>query len=266
MGTSSNELCKICGCISLPFGSASLIEKYEILYYQCSTCGFVQTESPYWLDEVYTEAINDSDIGLVGRNLTQLQITHALLALFFQGDGTFVDYGGGYGLFVRLMRDKGFDFYRYDTYCENLFAKGFDAAMPPVASYELLTAFEVFEHLVDPLPEIEKMLHFSRTVFFSTELLPQTNPKPGEWWYYGLEHGQHVSLYTRRSLEIVADKLGLTYYTNGTSLHLLTEKKLNSRLFSFISHYKVAVIVNLFHKRASLLAMDYEKITGHGLV
>lgn len=258
--------CKICNQATALFAQAEIIDTYAIAYYQCPQCGFVQTEQPYWLEEVYTEAINESDIGLVGRNLTQLQITRALLTLFFEGDGTFVDYGGGYGLFVRLMRDKGFDFYRYDSYCENLFAKGFDAEVPPAASYELLTAFEVFEHLVDPLPEIEKMLHFSRTIFFSTELLPQTNPKPGEWWYYGLEHGQHVSLYTRRSLEVVADKLGLNYYTNGVSLHLLTEKKLHSRLFSLAAHYKTAVIVNLFRKRASLLARDYEKITGHGLV
>lgn len=181
MGTSSNELCKICNCILLPFGSAPLIEKYDVLYFQCSNCGFVQTEHPYWLEEVYTDAINDSDIGLVGRNLTQLQITRALLTLFFQCDGSFVDYGGGYGLFVRLMRDKGFDFYRYDTFCENLFAKSFDTVFPSNPSYELVTAFEVFEHLVDPLSEIEKMLQFSPNIFFSTGLLPPTNPKPGEW-------------------------------------------------------------------------------------
>ncbi len=50
-------------------------------------------------------------------------------------------------MFVRLMRDNGFDFYRSDRQCENLFAKGFEASLDVSPSYELLTAFEVFEHL-----------------------------------------------------------------------------------------------------------------------
>jgi hypothetical protein len=50
---------------------------------------------------------------------------------------------GGYGMFVRLMRDGGFDFHREDPLCDNLFAQGFDRQDD--GTFELVTAFEVFE-------------------------------------------------------------------------------------------------------------------------
>ena len=49
-----------------------------------------------------------------------------MTTVFFKSNGSIVDYGGGYGLLVRLMRNSGFDFYRYDPYCANFFAKGFE--------------------------------------------------------------------------------------------------------------------------------------------
>jgi hypothetical protein len=258
--------CNICSHPSALFGQARIINKYDISYYQCGNCGFVQTETPYWLDEVYQEAINQSDVGLVGRNLAQSKLTRSLITAFFSGNGQFVDYGGGYGLFVRLMRDKGFHFYRYDKYCDNLFAEGFDALPESTPEYELVTAFELFEHVADPISEMGEILQFSRSIFFSTSLLPVHAPRPGEWWYYGLEHGQHVSIYTQRALQLLAEKFNLNFYTDGASYHLLTEKKISSRLFRLAVRYKVAVLVDSFYKRPSLLAADYERITGHKLV
>jgi len=35
-------------------------------------------------------------------------------------DGIFLDYAAGYGLFVRLMRDAGYNFRWSDLYCQNL--------------------------------------------------------------------------------------------------------------------------------------------------
>jgi hypothetical protein len=113
-------LCNICSHSTEPFASAKILDRYDIRYYQCTHCGYVQTEPPYWLDEAYSTVINDSDIGLVRRNLKLAQLTQSVITSFFGNSGKFVDYGGGYGLFVRLMRDKGMKFYRYDPLCENL--------------------------------------------------------------------------------------------------------------------------------------------------
>ena len=68
----------------------------------CEHCGFLQTEEPYWLDEAYSESINVSDTGYMQRNLMLSEKLTILLALFFDKNAKFLDYGGGYGIFTRL--------------------------------------------------------------------------------------------------------------------------------------------------------------------
>jgi hypothetical protein len=260
-----NTKCRICFQPLSLFGAATLLGKFEVSYYQCDTCGFVQTEQPYWLEQSYSEVVTNSDIGLISRNLAQADITPALINCFFDSDGKFIDYGGGYGLFVRLMRDQGFNFLRYDPFCENLFAKNFDVSLAEPSNIELVTAFEVFEHLVDPVDEMKKIAEISNTIFFSTLLLPESSPKPGTWWYYGLEHGQHISIYTEKTLAHIAERLGLRFYTNGLNYHLFTRKKVSHYMYSLISRRRVAQLYNQFARQKSLLASDYQCITGSKL-
>lgn len=248
------------------FSTAKLLNKYDIDYYHCEQCGFIQTEEPFWLDEAYSQAINSNDVGLVDRNILNSKISSALIAVFFNQDAKFIDYGGGYGLFVRLMRDLGFDFYRYDSHCENLFARDFEADSDVKNTYEILTAFELFEHLVNPLDEIEKMLKYSRNILFTTELIPANNPQPGSWWYYIPEYGQHVSFYSIKTLSVIAEKYSLNLYSDGRSLHLFTASKISPLFFRLVTKQKKLIsLLNAFNQRDSLISADYEKITGKKL-
>ena len=92
-------------------------------------------------------------------------IVLTLVRTFFPERGArFLDYGGGYGLFVRMMRDRGFDFYRQDIHCENILADQFDLMdLPAGSKFAMLTAIEVFEHLQDPVAELGYMLQLSDT-------------------------------------------------------------------------------------------------------
>jgi len=85
------------------------------------------------------------------------------------------------------MRDYGFDFCWADKFKTNLFARGFEwqDSLP----VDAITSFEAIEHFVNPMTEIDTLLKVSKTLVFSTELLPSPLPKPGQWWYFGLEHG-----------------------------------------------------------------------------
>src|SRR5262245_11213071 len=243
--------CKICSSRSSPFGNALIMGKHPIIHYRCTSCGFIQTEEPWWLED--RDGIVVSDVGLVQRNLRLAQVSRILLACFFDADGRFLDYGGGYGLFVRLMRDSGFDFYHCDTRCQNLLAKGFDSLSIEPTTYEAVTTFEVLEHLVEPLRELREMLRYSGSILCSTELVPTPAPLPGQWWYYSLEHGQHVSLYTRASLEILAHRLGLNLYTNGKALHLLTDRTISAPLFRLLASWRVSRLLWPLVRRKSLL-------------
>ena len=168
--------------------------------------------------------VNSPDTGYLQRNLNLCTKLTVLLALLFNKNSKFLDYAGGDGVFVRLMRDVGFDFYWFDKFSANLFSKGFEHN-DDFLEYEALTTFESVEHFADPIAEIEKMLKLSKNIIFSTELLPHAIPMPGEWWYYGLDHGQHISFYSSRTFEFIASEYNLNYATLG-SVHVLTEKKL----------------------------------------
>jgi len=86
--------------------SENLLKKYTVKYFQCSLCGYAQTEEPYWLKEAYDSPINDSYTGMMMGNLWHGNMTTTLI---FNKKGLFLDYDGGYRVFVRLVGDIGFD-------------------------------------------------------------------------------------------------------------------------------------------------------------
>jgi hypothetical protein len=122
------------------------------------------------------------------------------------------------------MRDKGYDFFRQDKFCPNLFAVNYDLTdLPPSTRFELVTAFEVFEHLADPRQEAQRMLELSDSVFLTTEIVPATPiARPEDWWYFAPETGQHISFFSVKALEILAGQVGCHLWTNhltGTPAH-----------------------------------------------
>ena len=213
-----------------------VLKKYTVKYFLCDTCLFLQTEDPYWLKEAYQTSTSTADTGIVSRSIFFSKLVTVLICLELDRQGRFLDFGGGCGLFTRLMRDVGFDYYWSDPYAENLLAKGFEFD-PAKGSAGLVTSFESFEHFADPIREITQMFAFSSSIFFSTETLPIPLPPPGQWYYYAAHHGQHVSLYSVRTFQHIAEWFNANYYTNGTDLHLLTRKKLSAARFRFIVRY-----------------------------
>ncbi|TKB26456.1 class I SAM-dependent methyltransferase [Desulfopila sp. IMCC35006] len=210
--------------------SARILKRHEVSYRQCPECRLLQTEEPYWLDEAYSEAIVAADTGLVMRNYFLATKLAVLLYRRFEPNGGYLDIAGGYGMLARLMRDYGFDYYWDDKFCPNLLARGFEVDKS-IQPFVALTAFEVIEHIHDPLAFIQENmgLHGSRTLIFTTELCDCGEPPPKEWWYYAFSTGQHISFYQRKTLEALAERLGLNFYSlNG--LHILTDRVLRTGL------------------------------------
>ena len=118
--------CRLCNLlISNPFSEAELLG-HNIKYFECDKCEYVQTEEPFWLADAYASSINLSDTGIMYRNLSNVNLVLATLALIQNRTGKVVDYAGGYGLLVRLLRDRGIDALWADPYSQNLVARGFE--------------------------------------------------------------------------------------------------------------------------------------------
>ncbi len=212
-----------------------ILNKYDVDYYQCIETGFIQTEDPYWLGEAYSSAITKLDIGLPYRNQLQSNLLSKLINKYFDNEKEYLDYAGGYGLFTRLMRDKGFNFFHSDIYCDNIFAEFFEADLNNLnKKFELITALEVFEHMNNPLKEIEKLFSYSDSILFSTELHSEKNIPIENWWYFSFETGQHIAMFNLQTLEYLANKYGCNFYSDGSTTHLFTFKKFASNPFNIV--------------------------------
>ncbi|MCX6738751.1 MAG: class I SAM-dependent methyltransferase [Candidatus Parcubacteria bacterium] len=232
-------LCKICQNKTKLIFTAVILKKFTADYFHCPFCKAVQTSEPKWLKEAYSDAITKQDTGLISRNIACARLTLDIAKKCFNPKKRFLDYAGGYGMLVRLMRDGGLDFYLYDQYCQNLFAKdfGIEKLSSKKDRYELITAFEVFEHLVDPMTEIEEIFCHTDSILFSTTLLPKDKEINQKWNYLGLDHGQHIFFYSKKTLEFIAKKFHKNLYTDGKNFHLITSKKflINPLWFYMIS-------------------------------
>lgn len=254
--------CKICESPAKLIFKKKLLEKYQVDYFWCNNCGLVFTEKPYWLKEAYKSAITDSDIGLVARNLLLSKAVCLLIFFkFYQSGRKYLDYAGGYGLLVRLMRDMGFDYYWKDNYCNNLFAKNFELESLVVndRKFELVTAFELFEHFVDPLEEINKMLGFGDSIFFTTNLCNFNSVEDiKKWWYISAETGQHIIFYTEKSLAILAHKYKMYFYTDGMGMHIFTKRRFIINPFTIIK--PMITFFDFINNRSKGLQKDYESV------
>jgi hypothetical protein len=231
-----DNTCKICNSPTQKVFTTQILNKYQVTYYQCISCDFLQTEKPYWLEEAYSNSMNLTDTGIMHRNSISSKVCASLLFLIFGTKEKCLDYAGGYGVFTRIMRDYGFNFFWFDPYTLNVMARGFEH--DEKNTYTAVTTFESFEHFENPITELEKILQYSNNIIFSTELVPNKLPKPGEWWYYGLEHGQHIALHNKKSLQALAKKFDLNFYSLG-NLHLFTQKKINP-IFQILFKFKFA--------------------------
>ncbi len=189
----------------------TVLGKYAADYYFDEASGSIFVNKPHWLEEAYGSAIAVTDTGILSRNGDNIKFVSRALS---ENPNTFhrgVDLGGGYGLFVRGMRDVGVPFYWSDKYAQNLVARGFEAAP---GAYEIACAFEVLEHLENPLAFLleQQAAYQFHTCFFSATCFEEGNIPDQDWAYWSFETGQHISFFSQRSLEWMARELTMQLY------------------------------------------------------
>ena len=226
--------CRCCGSDTAKYLWSGALIELTVKYFECSQCGYVQTEQPHWLPRAYTDAINASDTGIMARNYANVSKIIVTLKLLGVISGRVLDWAGGIGILVRLLRDAGIDALWADGYSDNLLARGFEHKDEKV---ELVTAFEVFEHFSCPAEELDRLLGFGRNLLLSTMFIPDPAPDHTQWWYYGREHGQHVGFFRAETLRKLAHSRGLHFISNGTNLHLMSEQRVNEKYWRILMKF-----------------------------
>jgi hypothetical protein len=192
--------------------------------YRCERCGLYEFPEPDWLDAAYSDPIADIDVGIAARCLYAARVAEALIRAEKLGDRRHLDYGGGYGLLTRHLRDRGIDMYHQDPLAENLFAQTFEGDLED--DYGAVTLIEVFEHLSDPLELLETLSRRAQLIIISTVLVPDATENIADWWYLIPDLGQHITFYTPAALAEMADHVGMNMVTDGLNLHVFSHQPL----------------------------------------
>jgi len=204
-----------------------------VAYSRCEGCGFVFTTH---FDELTTAEmaakIYNDDYILVDPEFQSVRprLTAAQLARTppdARGTISVLDFGGGRGELARLLREQGFQHAdSYDPF--------FGGSSIPERHYDLVTAFEVFEHTTDPIGTAAQAASFLAPggfLLFSTLVQPRTALP--DWWYIAPRNG-HISIHTRQSLRAIATDLKLHYIPIDASLHIFHRAANRSKLAAVV--------------------------------
>ena len=200
--------CRLCGHATRYLFMQRVLHKHDVCYFRCDICDLIQSETPYWLDDAYKSAMATMDTGAIARNALCSQLTSVVARLIgINPSSRCADFGGGHGVFVRMMRDKGLDFRLCDKYAQNLFARGFDTDASQ--RFDLLTTFEVLEHFPSVLDDLQALFAPQHDFVLAGTVLHRGHREG--WWYYAPEGGQHVAFYSAATMKHIGARFG--YYS-----------------------------------------------------
>lgn len=222
------ETCRLCdGQASYVF-SGVILDKNKVNYFRCSSCDSLQVENPYWLDEAYLLNLSNLDTGVAQRTLNNFAACYALSKFFRYRN--ILDFGGGDGLFCRLMRDFSFNCYVQDKFASPTYAQGYTE--PDFDEPDIVTAFEVAEHFANPKEEIEQLFyHKPKVVILSTALYAGQGPN---WWYLSTESGQHVFFYSLKAMKQLARTRGYQLIYSGGYCVFIESKSYSAYIGSLV--------------------------------
>ena len=193
-------------------------------YYLCQ-CGFCFChEISGWDKAAFLHFIYNDDYALVDPDylLARPRANADFLAQLFGIYGKRIrhlDYGGGNGQMVRMLKSQAWKSTSYDPFANK------DLSPESLGKFDLITAFEVFEHVPDPqvlMKSLAELLQPDGVILFST-LLSDGQIHPGgklDWWYAAPRNG-HISLYSRNSLCLLAQQHGFNLASRDAGLHLM---------------------------------------------
>lgn len=194
-----------------------------IYYYRCSACQFCfAPEFSSWQTEDYANHIYNEDYILVDPEYVDIRPqanAQGMISMLGAQKGQFrhLDYGGGSGLMSKLLRQEGWNSSSYDPFVND------DIDPASLGQFDLITAYEVFEHVPDVRPLIQRLSNLlapQGIILFST-MTSDESIVPGQrlsWWYAAPRNG-HISLFSKRSLVLLGEREHFKFGSFSSGFH-----------------------------------------------
>lgn len=207
-----------------PTARATGLAGIPVYYNQCSGCDFLfAPEIHAWAEKDFLEKIyNDEYVKFDGDYLEKRPLNNvAKVEQIFGQQKSIIrhlDYGGGNGMTSGLLRDAGWNSFSYDPFPRS------DISLDSFGRFNLITAFEVFEHVPNIrqlMTNLLALLEQNGLALVST-LLSDGQIQQAErlnWWYAAPRNG-HISLFSKCSMELLAQRYGLKVRHLNQKLHV----------------------------------------------
>lgn len=196
-----------------------------VYYYLCGHCGHCHApEFRRWSHEDFSRRIYNEDYLQIDPDYVEKRpATYAEHLDQLLGDAAptirHLDYGGGSGRLSELLRNSGWQSTSYDPFANP------DVHPAELGTFDLITAYEIFEHAADAhelMGTLSALLAGDGLMIISTllsdeEIAPQRRIT---WWYASPRNG-HISLFSRKSLTLLAARYGFNVGGFTPGLHVM---------------------------------------------
>lgn len=195
-----------------------------IYYRRCGACEYTWApEFREWPDQDFLNYIYNEDYIHVDPDYLTVRPegNAASVAKLFGHERARIrhlDYGGGNGSLSSLLAQQGWDTTSYDPF------PGDGTSAESLGKFNLITSFEVFEHVPDPnilMASLRMLMDDSECLVLFSTLASEGNIVPRgrlNWWYASPRNG-HISLFSIRSLAVLAEKYGLGFRSFNATTH-----------------------------------------------
>lgn len=193
-----------------------------VYYAQCTGCAYLfAPEFQRWTRQDFAERIYNADYAKLDPDFADIRPRGSadMLCQLFAGREAgirHVDYGGGEGRLGHLLNGRGWNSSSWDPFMMG-------ERLDENRKFDLITAFEVFEHVVDVgrlAADLVALLDEPGLILFST--LPSdghlTFGRRIDWWYVSPISG-HIGIHSRRSLEVLGQRMGLRFGSLTEGVH-----------------------------------------------
>ena len=199
-----------------------------IYYSRCSKCEFVFShEMRRWsLSDFEIKVYNEEYLAVDPDYISERPRANAnnlnnIFRTVYQSINH-LDYGGGNGLLSRILCGYGWRSTSWDPFINK------DDHIFRINKFDLITAYEVFEHVPDVnslMNDLQHLVKKDGIILFST-LITDGNIIDGKritWWYASPRNG-HISLFSKKSLFVLATNFGFNFGSFSDGFHIFYRK------------------------------------------